>query len=78
MLGKEGKIAVVHNGIIENYLEIKNSLIRKGVVFSSDTDTEVIVQLLEYYYRKKSNLMDAVYAVFKSYQRCLCYGHSLF
>lgn len=62
-VGQEGKIAVVHNGIIENYLEIKNSLIRKGVAFSSDTDTEVIVQLLEYYYRKKSNLMDAVYAV---------------
>lgn len=62
-VGQEGKIAVVHNGIIENYLEIKNSFIRKGVVFSSDTDTEVIVQLLEYYYRKKSNLMDAVYAV---------------
>lgn len=62
-VGQERKIAVVHNGIIENYLEIKNSLIRKGVVFSSDTDTEVIVQLLEYYYRKKSNLMDAVYAV---------------
>ena len=62
-VGQEGKIAVVHNGIIENYLEIKNSLIRKGVVFSSDTDTEVIVQLLEYYYRKKSNLMYAVYAV---------------
>lgn len=62
-VGREGKIAVVHNGIIENYLEIKNSLIRKGVVFSSDTDTEVIVQLLEYYYRKKSNLMYAVYAV---------------
>lgn len=62
-VGHERKIAVVHNGIIENYLEIKNSLIRKGVVFSSDTDTEVIVQLLEYYYRKKSNLMDAVYAV---------------
>lgn len=62
-VGQERKIAVVHNGIIENYLEIKNSLIRKGVVFSSDTDTEVIVQLLEYYYRKKFNLMDAVYAV---------------
>ncbi len=62
-IGQNGKIAVVHNGIIENYLEIKQSLIRKGVVFVSDTDTEVIVQLLEYYYRKKSNLMDAVYAV---------------
>ena len=62
-VGQEGKIAVVHNGIIENYLEIKHALIRKGVKFSSDTDTEVIVQLLEYYYKKKSNLLDAVYAV---------------
>lgn len=62
-VGQEGKIAVVHNGIIENYLEIKNSLIRKGITFSSDTDTEVIVQLLEYYYKKYSNLMDAVYTV---------------
>lgn len=62
-VGQDGKIAVVHNGIIENYLEIKNALIRKGIVFSSDTDTEVIVQLLEYYYRKKDNLLDAVYAV---------------
>lgn len=62
-VGQEGKIAVVHNGIIENYLEIKNSLIRKGITFSSDTDTEVIVQLLEYYYKRYSNLMDAVYAV---------------
>ena len=62
-VGLEGKIAVVHNGIIENYLEIKHALIRKGVKFSSDTDTEVIVQLLEYYYKKKSNLLDAVYAV---------------
>ncbi len=48
-VGQEGKIAVVHNGIIENYLEIKNSLIRKGITFSSDTDTEVIVQLFAYY-----------------------------
>ena len=62
-VGQDGKIAVVHNGIIENYLEIKNYLIRKGVKFKSDTDTEVIVQLMEYYYKKYSNLMDAVYAV---------------
>ena len=55
-VGQEGKIAVVHNGIIENYQEIKQSLIRKGITFSSDTDTEVIVQLLEYYYKKMKTL----------------------
>ncbi len=53
----------ITGGIIENYLEIKQSLMRKGFVFSSDTDTEVIVQLLEYYYRKKSDLLEAVYDV---------------
>lgn len=62
-VGEAGKIAVVHNGIIENSLEIKNSLIRKGVTFQSDTDTEVIVQLLEYYYKKYDDIMDAVYKV---------------
>ncbi len=45
-----GKFAVVHNGIIENYIEIKQNLIRKGVDFKSETDTEVVAQLLEYYY----------------------------
>ncbi len=62
-VGQDGKIAVVHNGIIENYLEIKQSLIRKGITFTSETDTEVIVQLLEYYYKQKNDLMEAVYAV---------------
>lgn len=62
-VGQDKKIAVVHNGIIENYLEIKNHLIRRGITFISDTDTEAIVQLLEYYYKKYGNLMDAVYAV---------------
>lgn len=62
-VGQDGKIAVVHNGIIENYLEIKNFLMEKGVTFVSDTDTEVIVQLLEYYYKKYSDLMSAIYKV---------------
>ncbi len=43
-------IAVVHNGIIENYLKLKNRLIDKGYRFQSQTDTEVVVQLLDYYY----------------------------
>lgn len=42
-----GKIALVHNGIIENYMELKDNLLKKGVKFVSDTDTEVIAQLLE-------------------------------
>ena len=46
-----GKFAVVHNGIIENYLELKNHLASHGVAFVSDTDTEVVAQLLEYYYQ---------------------------
>ncbi len=46
-----GKFAVVHNGIIENYLALKEYLMGKGVTFVSETDTEVIAQLLEYYYK---------------------------
>lgn len=44
-------IAVVHNGIIENYMKLKNRLIEKGYTFQSQTDTEVVVQLLDYYYK---------------------------
>ncbi|MCI8385372.1 MAG: glutamine--fructose-6-phosphate transaminase (isomerizing) [Acutalibacter sp.] len=46
-----GLFAVVHNGIIENYLDIKNHLKRRGVEFVSDTDTEVVAQMLEHYYQ---------------------------
>ena len=46
-----GKFAVVHNGIIENYLYLKNHLIRRGVEFVSETDTEVVAQMLEHYYQ---------------------------
>lgn len=47
---KEESIVVVHNGIIENYLKLKNKLIQKGYSFLSDTDTEVIAHLMDYYY----------------------------
>lgn len=49
-MSSDGKFAIVHNGIIENHAEIKKSLIDKGIKFLSETDTEVIVQLLDYYY----------------------------
>lgn len=55
-----GKIAVVHNGIIENYLKLKEDLIRKGKHFQSETDTEVVANLVEYYYDKLQDFPRAV------------------
>ncbi len=49
-LDENNSIAIVHNGIIENYEQIRNMLKRKGVSFQSETDTEVIAQLISYYY----------------------------
>lgn len=57
-VSESGRFAVVHNGIIENYVEIREFLQSKGVTFVSQTDTEVVAQLLEYYYR--GGLLDAV------------------
>ena len=54
-------LAIIHNGIIENYAEIKRNLISKGVVFQSETDTEVLVQLIEYVQVKKN--LDTLTAV---------------
>ena len=53
-----GKFAVVHNGIIENYVSIRESLTKKGFKFMSETDTETVTQLLESYY--DGNIMDAI------------------
>lgn len=47
----DGRFAVVHNGIIENYLELREELIQKGYHFESETDTEVVVHLVEMYYQ---------------------------
>lgn len=49
-VSRSGRIAVVHNGIIENYAELKDFLIGQGVPFASETDTEVVAQLIEYFY----------------------------
>ena len=56
-----GGFAVVHNGIIENYLELREYLKSKGKVFVSDTDTEVVAHLVEYYY--KGDLLEALVRV---------------
>ena len=57
-----GDLALVHNGIIENYIELKQQLIEKGYEFKSETDTEVLVQLIDYSYCQTENLLDAVCA----------------
>ena len=58
-VGMSGNVVVVHNGIVENYLELRNELSDEGVVFNSDTDTEVIVQLVERFESTGLNLVDA-------------------
>lgn len=58
---KEESIIVVHNGIIENYLKLKKKLQSKGYEFVSETDTEVVAHLLDYYY--KGNPMEAIFKV---------------
>ena len=55
-----GSIAIVHNGIIENYMELKSWLQSQGIVFRSQTDTEVIAHLVNYYYEQNPDLFAAV------------------
>ena len=54
-----GPLAIVHNGIIENYIDIKNRLIEKGHQFTSETDTEVFVALVNSYLEQEGNLLNA-------------------
>ncbi len=49
-LSEDKKFAIVHNGIIENYMELKSELVKNGVTFTSETDTEAVAHLLSYYY----------------------------
>ncbi|MGA9934929.1 MAG: glutamine--fructose-6-phosphate transaminase (isomerizing), partial [Nitrososphaeraceae archaeon] len=55
-----GEIAVVHNGIIQNYSQLKSQLLRKGHVFKSETDSEVIAHLLEDDYTETGDLREAI------------------
>ncbi len=58
-LSNNGQFAVVHNGIIENYQEIKNFLLKNGYEFASDTDTEVIPNLIDYHYSQTEDVEKA-------------------
>jgi glucosamine--fructose-6-phosphate aminotransferase (isomerizing) len=58
-LGMTGGVVIVHNGIVENYLELRNELIAEGAEFSSETDTEVIVHLIERFMTVDGGLVEA-------------------
>ncbi len=57
--GSTGRVVVVHNGIVENYLELKSEMIAEGVQFHSETDTEIIAHLIEKYLSVEKNLIGA-------------------
>ena len=60
---QDGKIAIIHNGIIENYHELKEELIREhNIKFKSETDSEVIAQLIGVIYQEKKDLLESVFA----------------
>ena len=59
-LSSSGNVVIVHNGIVENFRALKSELLQQGVTFKSETDTEVIVQLVEWYYRETESLDEAV------------------
>jgi len=71
-VSRSGKIAVVHNGIIENYAELKVFLMNQGVSFTSETDTEVVAQLIEYFY--DGDLLQAVGRVLHRIQGAYALG----
>ena len=55
-----GELFIVHNGIIENYMDLKSYLKKKNFVFKSDTDSEVICHLINYYFSKSTNMQSAI------------------
>ncbi len=57
---QDKEVVLVHNGIIENYQELKEKLLKSGYSFYSDTDTEVAVQLVDYYYKKSNSPLEAI------------------
>ena len=64
-LSMHKEVVLVHNGIIENFAELKTFLQEEGYSFYSDTDTEVAVNLMEYYYRKDKDILKALFSVQK-------------
>ena len=73
-VSENGKFAVIHNGIIENYVEIKEFLIGRGIRFKSETDTEVVAQLLEFYYTECHDFLEAVGRVLRRIEGAYALG----
>ena len=73
-VSENGKFAVVHNGIIENYVELKEFLISQGVTFRSETDTEVVAQLLEFYYNECGDFFESVGRVLRRIEGAYALG----
>jgi glucosamine--fructose-6-phosphate aminotransferase (isomerizing) len=67
-LGASGRVVVVHNGIVENFLELKDELTTEGTHFNSDTDTETIVHLVEHHQAAGLNLTEAARRTFNQIQ----------
>ena len=73
-VSESGRFAVVHNGIIENYAELKKKLLEKGYTFRSETDTEVVAQLLDWYYRDSRDVFEAVTSMLSSVEGTYALG----
>ena len=57
---KVNKVTIVHNGIIENATDLKNKLVNEGIVFRSETDTEVLANLIDYYYGESGHILETI------------------
>lgn len=70
-----GRVTLVHNGIIENYLEIRQKLLEKGYTFESDTDTEVAAKIIDYYYHDDpfEAIKSAILRIHGSYAFCILF-----
>ena len=70
----DGRFAVVHNGIIENYALLRAQLTAKGYTFRSETDTEVVAQLLDYYYAASRDVFEAVNSMLSAVEGAYALG----
>ena len=73
-VSENGLFAVVHNGIIENYALLREQLAKKGYTFRSQTDTEVVAQLLAYYYAASHDLFEAVNSMLSAVEGAYALG----